>query len=337
MSTSVGKTRPVVVVAILAGLVIALAYLVESRGDSGAVHVYDGTAHDLPFLWQRLVAPIATGFPSADNERVYLSTAEPQQLLALGALSGDESWGLDLRLGYTGIRQIIADGTSVYALNATRLTAYEASTGRQEWSTRLGDGHVRAILEDAGDALLAYYGGDLIRVSKLSGAVVDRRLIGRLLWVTPVADVHEVDGGMIGIDPASGVVLWRTSSVPFMVSEDRKPQSAGSARLLVYVETERLCMLDVQTGLYAWCAERPFVSNAVVDPSQERVYVLDEDYTLLSLDIASGDSEIIASFPFSELVRDSASYHYALSASADRLFLYFGDTTQLFALAINPG
>jgi hypothetical protein len=72
-----------------------------------------------------------------------------------------------------------------------------------------------------------------------------------------------------------------------------------------------------------------------VGGTPERAFVLDDEFSLLSIDLASGEYEVAASYPGGILPADTNSrYPYFVVASSSRLFVYFGDSLQMFSAVI---
>jgi outer membrane protein assembly factor BamB len=258
------------------------------------------------------------------------------RLAALDAETGGEKRVQDLSLAsqHPGVRSIIVAHGALYAVDATELLAYDAETGQQRWVATLGTGHVGVVPQAFGQDVLVYYGDSLIRVPASGGHPISRKALGSLLWVRADIEIHSLGGGMVGIDPRSGQMLWQSREEPFYLSEGQAPADAPHG-LLVPVDG-KLCLLDLRSGRYAWCLEDSFPSNAVVVPNTDQAFVLDDRFNLLSIDLSTGRAETAASYPGGMLPSaTNTRYEYYLAASTSRLFLYFGDSCQLFSMLVD--
>jgi hypothetical protein len=139
---------------------------------------------------------------------------------------------------------------------------------------------------------------------------------------------------MAGVDSASGKLLWTTTSEPFLVAEHIGPQEASASSLIALSHEGDICEFDLSVGTFNWCAPGDVVSNPGVSQPFQRVFVLASNFDLLVVDLHTGEYHAVASFQVTGGKNGEGSHEYAVSASQGRLFLYFGDTNQLFAFEI---
>ena len=277
-----------------------------------------------------------TGYalPTADDRALYVYDVgrSSSQLTALDPSNGQTVW----TVGRSGIRRILTNAISVFVATATSVTAYDPTNGYEQWSTAIGAGHVKVVPALSEPTLLIFYGGSVVELLTSNGLKLQDQARGDLLWVAGKVEIHEGPQGMFARDHMTGELLWRSYLTPFDVYETSPPVDVPPTGLLIHHQMEDLCMLDLQSGNVNWCTSGPFLSNAVIDLTRSRAYVLDSGFDLVALDISTGAAEIISSFPIDSPGTGPTNmlYEYWLATSGDRLFLYLGDSWQLLALSI---
>lgn len=323
--------------AVIGVLGIYLGYTVGRSSAPHPSHAFVALDGGTRLIWERPVPPTATSFPVADSRHVYMATSDTQRLLAFDALTGETVWSVALHNEQKGIRQLIADGSFVFALTATRITAYTPTLGKQLWSLRLGDGHVRVLGSDLGETIAVLYGDSFMTVLKHTGEVVENEPLGNLLWPSRSIRVFRSAGGMAGLDPTLGNLLWDTTSPPFVVTEHLGPQEGLPSSLIAFNKAWDLCAFDLSVGSFDWCIGGDFISNPGVSNALHRVYVLKSDFDLLAVDAPTGRGRAVASMPLSDPEGGEGSHQNAIAAWQGYLYVYLGDTNQLFAFEVQPG
>lgn len=91
-----------------------------------------------------------------------------------------------------------------------------------------------------------------------------------------------------------------------------------------------LIAVDAQTGHKLWETEKVFGPSVVLH--QDSLYALRNDAVLTKLDFTRG--QIQEEIPFEPNSIDAGKWAYLLASDGERLFVYFGDSQELFTLKI---
>ena len=322
---------------IAAGIVVLVLLEEIPRGEAPIPeHTYQPGNAILSHLWEIKNLNLYSALPVADDRALYVSeyVNYVDRLSAIDANTGQNLWvqSLSSAREHAGVRSIITAQGSLYATNATELLAYDAGTGQALWVTEIGSGHVQIIPTILGKDILVYYGNTLIQVPLSTGKPVQSQPLGSLLWALQDIEIHTGPSGMIGVSSESGDILWHNSYTAFALNENRPPIFVTPDRLLVSTY-DTLCLLNLITGRYSWCTPGTFVSNAVVGPVAGKAFVLDDKFNLLRVDLATGEFDVAGSYPGGILPADTSTYYpYYLTSSLSKLFIYFGDSRQMFSV-----
>lgn len=324
---------------IIAGsLACALLKAIPRHQPSIPDHTYQPGSVAFTELWEVRTPMFYLPRPVADDRAIYVPRhGDPADVLAaIDADTGRDVWVQDQESAsnHRALWSIIAADGFLYAISASELVAYDARTGKELWATELHAEYAEIIPAVLGDEIIVYYGDALIRIPRATGDPAQSRPLGSLLWLLPDLEIRTSPSGMIGIAPESAHALWLSPDAAFDLRDGQPPIPAGPQRLLV-PSRGALCVLKLDTGRYSWCLERSFISNAAVGGTLERAFVLDDEFSLLSIDLATGEYEVAASYPGGILPAGTNSrYPYFVAASSSRLFVYFGDTLQMFSAEV---
>jgi outer membrane protein assembly factor BamB len=171
---------------------------------------------------------------------------------------------------------------------------------------------------------------------------------GQTLWETHVpANVGRVELRdnllyVVGGDPPTEILDPGTGNIVDQFEEPfsfwQEP-SLGSS-LFRTGRGEEIIAIDAVSGLEIWRKEAKIISNLAITPSH--LYALDLRGDLLRIDPLTGYSEIFVQFipaPFNLQNEDNGvryNYYYiAAEPLANFLFVYLGDSAQLFAFEID--
>jgi hypothetical protein len=324
---------------IIAGiLACALLKAIPRPQPSIPDHTYQPGSVAFTEPWEVRTSMFYLPRPVVDDRAIYVPRhSDPADVLvAIDADTGRDVWVQDQESAskHRALRSIIAADGFLYAISAKELVAYDARTGKELWATELHSEYGEIIPALLGDEIVVYYGNALIQIPRATGKPVQSRPLGPLLWLLPDFEIRTSPSGMVGITPGSAHALWLSPDPAFDLRAGQPPILAGTNRLLV--PTRRaLCMLMLDTGRYSWCLERSFISNAAVGGTLERAYVLDDEFSLLSIDLATGEYDVAASYPGGILPAETNSrYPYFVVASSSRLFVYLGDSLQMFSAVV---
>jgi len=321
-----------VIAALVAGA-IAWPLLTSERGPSYSrtfLPVDESTA----LVWQRTI-PWVLANPALDAKCVYYYDSAKDALVALNVADGGLLWETSGRPAIYGIRGIATDGQRVYVINATHVAAYSPTTGDLIWSRELGHGHVRVQLAiDHPTMLRVYYGETIFELSRETGEIEKKAPLDETLWIAGDVTVRTEPPGLAATTSTALTPLWRSYVVPFGVAEHLPPLHLFPHLLVQIFRPKTICALDLRDGQYQWCTPLAYSSNMIQGPSGMDAYVLNDEWNLISLAVATGDSRAIASFPAPETAEldPQRGYTYGLRMYADAVLVYLGDTSQLFLL-----
>jgi outer membrane protein assembly factor BamB len=138
------------------------------------------------------------------------------------------------------------------------------------------------------------------------------------------------EGQYIGANLETGEELWRVpmpggewriSSWPVLKDDTLIIPAGDGMRYL-------LMAVDAQTGNKLWETEKAFGPSVVLH--RDGLYALRNDAMLVKLDFNTGQVE--EEIPFEPASINPGKWAYWLASDGERLFVYFGDSQELFAL-----
>ena len=91
---------------------------------------------------------------------------------------------------------------------------------------------------------------------------------------------------------------------------------------------DTLMAVAIQTGHKLWETEKVFGPSVVLH--QDSLYALRNDAVLVKLDLKTG--QVQEEMPFEPASINAGKWAYLLASDGERLFVYFGDSQELFAL-----
>ncbi len=89
--------------------------------------------------------------------------------------------------------------------------------------------------------------------------------------------------------------------------------------------------IDAQTGQELWRTEETFGSNVVWH--KDSLYVLRNDATLVELDLRTG--QVLEEISFHPNTINAGAWAYWLASDGEKIYIYFGDSQELFALELS--
>lgn len=268
-------------------------------------------------------------------------------LTALSLETGQVIWQTylaDPEFGtHVGDGHVDINAGRLYLVYSFRVHAFDLETGQMLWSTPNLGGHTTYRFLPpwewvAGEPLQ-------LRTDRRKVVTIDPQTGDVLSWQPDERAYMEWDGveflvDMAGLyvgEPATGRVLWTRMERDAAYRQlQRWPTFVGSD--MVY-ELGAPCYgirrVNYRTGEAVWeTPERNYLSNFAVSGSL--VYVLREDTTLVTLDLASGATVGTLKFegpPADTICAKSGTYPYWVVVSEPYILVYFGDTRELIALA----
>jgi outer membrane protein assembly factor BamB len=216
--------------------------------------------------WRRPLGMSMTVAPLVTHDAVYAVAGTT--LMAVDALSGEERWRADEGGSILGT-PLLASGLVVPS--GATLRSYDPSTGSEQWSVDLGSA-VSTAPTLVGDTLVA---GD---------------------W----------DGEIVGVDPGSGSVRWRSDGhAPFVLSP---PAASGSVAVLTD-DSGDVTAVDVVDGSVRWSheADTGWAADGTPVIEQDTLYLVDVGGVLHVIDADTGQelwSYLVGPTAFAPLVMD---------------------------------
>lgn len=137
----------------------------------------------------------------------------------------------------------------------------------------------------------------------------------------------EGEGEFIAADLETGKELWH---IPRSDQINSWPVLRYET-LIIPVGTSlrnKIIAVDTKTGERLWETEKEFVSNVVL--YNDNLYALRNDATLVKFAFTTGQIE--QEIPFEPALTSGGERAYLLASDEERLFVYFGDSQELFAL-----
>ncbi|MCB0997449.1 MAG: PQQ-binding-like beta-propeller repeat protein [Acidimicrobiales bacterium] len=263
------------------GDVVVLGARDDDRKQLVALDVADGSV-----LWQRDFEPRVTDPARIRivNGVVLASTDEPTAtILAIDVRTGDVRW--EQAVGLLSTWSVV-DGR-VVSHDDRAVIVRDISTGEVEFDVALGDSGSFSVSRDA--VVVASYDRDTestaLRAFSFDGSErwetsIDGplRLTDLQPDVSPVAIIAVTLDELIGLDPASVEVLWRTPNLD--VAPPVLVDHAGDRALLCELDDDglRLESIELSSGAEAWALQIPTSSSGeptVVGITDEVVVVSD--------------------------------------------------------------
>lgn len=260
------------------------------------------------------------------------------ELLRVGA-DGAVRWIERLTGEASGVRGLLAASNSIFTVTATTVHAYDAATGNQLWSTRLGDGHVGVNLQADDSRLRVYYGTRILELARDSGAILLDEAAGDTIWIDGNIGIHWGPPGgaatMLGINRTTGERLWASTGKPFL-REERFQITRVHDALLVSLSGGQICSLLLTSGDYRWCSRVEYISNAAVDASRNVAYALTREFALTRISLTAGETQIESQFLPEVLAEElhNREYRYTVAVARGPVVVSFGDSAQTFAVDV---
>jgi len=239
---------------------------------------------------------------------------QPSRIIALDAWTGELVWQTDPRPGLT----MLADNDALYVGQqggGGTVSKYDLDTGERLWS--------RSFWRATGVEHLIKY---------------EERLHAYL-----VPDIHRIlrtsDGATIfAVFPSQPPLLDSTTCGPFLLDPIYTKDTA-IFRSDWLTQLGRVCAVDLTTGELRWKTDLKVISNAVL--GQGAVFMLVEDGRLLALDPSTGQEVEVLEIAFDNgpllsHTREAGStpHFVAYEDANDILFVYLGDSRQLFSFVV---
>ncbi len=227
----------------------------------------------------------------------------------------------------------------IFTITAAEAYAYQPSTGDRIWATQLGNGHVVMYFQMEGSLLRVYYGDRIIEISPETGQILRDQAGDDIEWIENNVEIHSSSPGqgtgMIGVDHITRKTLWSNEEQAFIKIKQFPIQSTDHT-LFVLTSNRGICSLDIISGNYVWCRPEEYISNMSLNHSENTGYVINSDFSLVRIDLLTG--EILGKIQFlpNELPSDmqNRGFEYSVTATRDDVIVSFGDSNQTFGLKL---
>jgi outer membrane protein assembly factor BamB len=251
------------------------------------------------------------------------------QIFAYQANDGQSIWNIATPSYPSSV--LIADSVYYRGSGGGQIQAFELSTGNLLWKTKLPGARSVIDLYVYDDKIVAQTNNDkeytLLKTDGqiLQGTTIKNYSFFRIHNLTFIKKYNAIEA----VENSSGTVSWRVDV----------NHGIGFAPLLdndnIYVVSKgvpnEILSVDRKTGNVNWQRNAKTISNLCILDS--RIYFLEEDGSLVSLD--KGNGEIVLTINFSPGVNWQAhpgGYYVACDTSANILVVSYGDNDQVIGL-----
>jgi len=297
------------------------------------IHVLGSSTQHVDVLWFKQ-EDISNQITTNAGGTAFMMPLAQDALIALDVRSGATIWNIQLPFERSGVSGMRADQNTIFTVTSIRADAYEATTGKLKWSTRLGDGHVSIIPQLDAGVLRVYYGDKLLELDPETGKILASKPKGSIVWVTGNIILHTpTENQLSAFDTQAGGLLWNNNR-PFYIDEGQEPLDIGNNNLFVGF-IRGICALNLRTGKYGRCHPEIDISNVAIDYHSQLGYAMREDLVLLTIDLQTGnvlgETSFLSSKPIDKQI-DSVS---SIVFSDGVIVVTFSDSGQTFGLKIN--
>ena len=317
---------------------VAVVWVLPSwldRSQSHITHTLGSSTQHVDVLW--FSQDVFTKITGNGSGVIYAMPYTRDSLKAVDISKGTTKWEVKLPLERGGgADSLLADQNTVFVVTSIFIDAYEATTGKLKWSTRLGQGHVSIFSQLDGDVVRVYYGDKVYELDSESGKMLATTPKKATAWVSDnivfqISSTYQV----IALDRQSGEILWSNNN-GFYVDEDLEPINIGKGNLLVG-SVKGICALNLRTGEDSWCRPEINISKVAIDYQSRLGYGMRDDLVLLTIDLQTGsvlgETSFLSSRPIDEQIGSVAS----ITFSNGVVIISFSDSGQTFGLSLNQG
>lgn len=299
------------------------------RSQPHITHSLGSSTQPVDVLWLKQEIFTQT---TKDGGVIYAMPIARDSLIAIDIRDGTAIWNIKLPLEKGGgARGLLANQNTVFVTTSVFIDAYEITTGKLMWSTRLGDGHVSVIPQLDSNVLRVYYGNNLIELDPKTGKMLTTIPKGNTAWVSGNAILQiSPTKQLIAVDKQSGELLW-TNDRLFYIDEGQEPLYIDNENLLVGFG-RGICALNMQTGVYSWCHPEINISNMTIDYQSQQGFAMRDDLTLLTIDLQTGNILGETSFLSSEPIDEQIGVLSSITFSDGIVVVSFSDSRQTFGL-----
>lgn len=293
-------------------------------------HSLGSSTQHVEVLWVK--QEIFTKITRDDGRIIYAMPISRDSLTAINTSDGTTIWNIRLPLERGGgARGLLTNPNTVFVITSIFVDAYDITTGKLRWSTRLGDGHVSVIPQLDTNILRVYYGNELIELDPKTGKMLTTIPRGNTTWVSGNVILQtSTTEQLVALDRQSGELLW-TNDRLFYVDEAHEPLDIGNEKLLVGFVTG-ICVLDLRTGEYSWCRPEIDITKLAIDYQSQLGFAMRDDLVLLTIDLQTGNVLGETKFLSSEPINEQLGFLSFITFSDGVVVLSFSDSGQTFGL-----
>jgi outer membrane protein assembly factor BamB len=239
-----------------------------------------------------------------------------------------------------GIASLTYGNGMLYEATSEGINAYDCENGNLIWWTKLGYGHVGNTIQLLNSIIQVYYGDNVIELNAATGKEISSKKYQDLIWIEDNIEIFNSSPkiwGMVAKDKSTGMELWNSNEKEIVIGNEYLPQKYNSHLLIVPVDGSEYCSLDLLTGSYIWCRSEKYLSNIAIDTNKHLGYILQNDLSLLIINMDNGKISGKIQFLPQE-VFDPMDYEFVefyITFYEDQIIVVFGDSGQIFALKTN--
>jgi outer membrane protein assembly factor BamB len=276
---------------------------------------------------------VASPITANTDGTVFIMSLAYDTLTAINIKSGATIWKAKIPFEQSDVRSLLADQNTVFVVTGGSVDAYESTTGKLKWSTRLGDEHVSVFSQLTSTIVRVYYGDKLYEIDSKTGKVLSTLPKNNIIWVSDSVVFEKTPAYQLrALNKQTGDQLW-TSSRWFTVGGGYKPQDTGKDKLIAAFATG-ICALNIRSGEYDWCHPEIYLSSIAIDYQSQLGYAMRKDLVLLTIDLQTGNVLGETSFSSSKPINRQTDFVPSVVFSDGVVVVYFNDSGQIFGLSL---
>jgi hypothetical protein len=125
-------------------------------------------------------------------------------------------------------------------------------------------------------------------------------------------------------------LIWEQCLKIRVVDGEEPQQLTMYNSLIVHLENDWVCSINLGDGDQNWCSQHVYISNAAIDFETKQVYALREDFSLVTIDLLTGATQNEVRFLTN--VETNAITYGKVVYSKGVVIVYFADSEQTYAL-----
>jgi len=297
------------------------------------------TEHSVPFESPQSNLTIADDkviFPCRTDKNILFFTA-------LSLETGQVLWKTPYGSRPAGavVTSAALDTTRLYFVDQWTVRALDLATGKIVWASQEFEGHTGYYFrpwESANPLQLHADTRNVILIDPETGMVLARKPERAELLTYGSIEFAGTDYELSAHDLSNNKLLWQHASqqVNPVAQMWLWPSFVGNDTVYLSGQvTYAITRANLQTGDILWQTESSYVSNFALDEARGRLYAMQADGVLATLDLNTGNK--LDEVKFSGPLIDPTTKDYSVAVSGSYLLVNFVDTQELIALRLSPG